>query len=197
MTLLCTECKNTRASFGLPDDKKATYCGSCKKEGMINIVSPKCISEWCYTRPINKYEGYCAYCYVNLYPDKPNSRNYKTKETAVACFVKERFSDITISTDKTVIGGCSRRRPDIFIDLGFQLIIVEIDENQHRDYDCSCENKRLMELSTDVNHRNIIFIRFNPDDYLIHCKKISSPWEINSKGLCSLKNISKKSGKKG
>jgi hypothetical protein len=43
MTLLCTECKNTRASFGLLDDKKATYCGSCKKEGMVDLRHPKCI----------------------------------------------------------------------------------------------------------------------------------------------------------
>ena len=51
--------------------------------------------------------------------------------------------------------------------------IVEIDENQHIEYDCSCENKRIMELSQDVGHRPIIFIRFNPDDYLNYENKIT------------------------
>ena len=67
--------------------------------------------------------------------------------------------------DKKIQDGCSTRRPDLFLDLGYQIIIIEIDENQHIDYDCSCENKRIMELSQDVGHRPIVFIRFNPDDY--------------------------------
>ena len=60
---------------------------------------------------------------------------------------------------------CSKRRPDLFLDLGYQILIIEIDENQHLDYDCSCENKRIMELSQDVGHKPIVFIRFNPDEY--------------------------------
>ena len=66
-------------------------------------------------------------------------------------------------------------------------IIVEIDENQHIDYDCSCENKRMMELSQDVGHRPIIFIRFNPDDYMKGNKKISSCWVNNKQGKCNIK----------
>jgi hypothetical protein len=74
------------------------------------------------------------------------------------------------------------------LDLGYQVIIIEIDENQHIDYDCSCENKRIMELSEDVGHRPIIFIRFNPDDYLVKDKRISSCWTLNKKGLCVIKD---------
>ena len=73
--------------------------------------------------------------------------------------------------------GCSKRRPDLLLDLGYQVIIIEVDENQHINYDCSCENKRLMELSKDVGHRPIIFIRFNPDKYFnSDNKKIDSCW---------------------
>ena len=46
-----------------------------------------------------------------------------------------------------------------------QIIIIEVNENQHIAYDCSCENKRIMKLSQDVGHKPIVFIRFNPDDY--------------------------------
>ena len=71
--------------------------------------------------------------------------------------------------------GSSRRRPDILLDLDNQIIIIEVDENQHLYYDCSCQNKRIMELSQDVNFKNIIFIRFNPDAYLdAHGNKIKS-----------------------
>ena len=49
-----------------------------------------------------------------------------------------------------------------------QIIIVEIDEYQHENITYSCENKRIMEISQDLGHRPIIFIRFNPDEYLLN-----------------------------
>ena len=78
------------------------------------------------------------------------------------------------------------------LDLGYQVIIVEIDENQHIDYDCSCENKRIMQLSQDVGHRPIIFIRFNPDEYHVGEKRNASCWGINKSGICVVKKTHKK-----
>jgi hypothetical protein len=77
------------------------------------------------------------------------------------------------------------------LDLGYQIIIVEIDENQHRAYDCSCDNKRIMELSQDVGHRPIIFIRFNPDSYKKNGKSIQSCWAINKNGICIIDKTKK------
>jgi len=74
------------------------------------------------------------------------------------------------------------------LDLGYQVIIIEIDENQHIDYDCSCENKRIMEISQDLGHRPIVFIRFNPDDYIDNGKNITSCWNNNKLGICTVKN---------
>jgi hypothetical protein len=179
-------CK-TRSNYNYEGQSTALYCATHKLDGMVNIKDKRCLSEWCNTRPCYKYEGYCMYCYIHLFPDKPVSRNYKTKETAVVHFVKEQFPDIEIVTDKRIHGGCSRRRPDIFIDLGYQIIIVEIDENQHVEYDCSCENRRTMELSKDVGHRPIIFIRFNPDDYKQNKTNVTSCWAINGHGVCCVK----------
>jgi hypothetical protein len=124
---------------------------------------------------------------MHLFPDKPVSRNYKTKEFAVVNFVKTTFPDFQWIADKRVVDGCSRRRPDLLLDFGNQIIIVEIDENQHVDYDCSCENKRIMELSQDVGHRPIVFIRFNPDEYETQGKKVSSCWSLNKMRICAIK----------
>jgi hypothetical protein len=189
----CIVCKTKQPVFANPGDKVAKHCGDCKLDGMTDIKSPKCKSDWCSTRISNKqYEGYCAFCFMHMFPDKPMARNYKTKETAVVQFVKEQFANIDIVTDKQIQGGCSRRRPDIFIDLGCQIVIVEIDENQHTDYDCSCENKRIMELSQDVGHRPIVFIRFNPDDYKTKSGNITSCWAANKQGICSIKKAKQK-----
>jgi hypothetical protein len=71
--------------------------------------------------------------------------------------------------------------------MGSHIIIVEIDENAHTNYDCSCENKRLMELSQDINHRPLIFIRFNPDEYITKDEKVTSCWTYNKLGISTIK----------
>ena len=126
-----------------------------------------------------------------MFPDKPVSRNYKTKEFSVVEHVKTAFQDLSWTADKTIVGGCSKRRPDLLLDLGDQILVIEIDENQHTDYDCSCENKRIMEISKDLGHRPIVFIRFNPDDYSNEGKNITSCWGVNQKGICVVKKTKK------
>jgi hypothetical protein len=107
----------------------------------------------------------------------------------VADHIREQFQDLTVILDKRIQDGCSSRRPDILIDVGEYTIIIEIDENQHKTYDCSCENKRLMELFQDTGNRPMTMIRFNPDEYInIQNEKISSCWEYTKeKGLCIIK----------
>jgi hypothetical protein len=188
----CEICMDKRASFGLENDKKPRFCKTCMPNGASDIVHPLCKTELCGTRVLNKYDGYCVRCYMYLFPSKPVAVNYKTKERAVLEFVKENFPDIDIVSDKIIKEGCSRRRPDILIDLGYQIIIVEIDENQHIKYDCTCENKRLMQLSQDVNHIPLIFIRFNPDGYNIKEKKIGSCWSITKAGTTIINKNKKK-----
>jgi hypothetical protein len=182
----CIECSK-QPVFNLEGDTKPLYCMTHKKDGMVDVKSKRCKSTWCSTIVKKKYDGYCLFCYMNLFPDKPVARNYKTKEYAVVEYVKTKFPDMDWVADKIVNGGCSRKRPDLLLDLGNQLLIVEIDENQHTDYDCSCENKRIMELSQDVGHRPIVFIRFNPDDYLKNGTTITSCWGNDKKGICGVK----------
>ena len=182
----CIKCKLKRPSFNNPNENKALYCGDCKTDYMIDVKHPKCISSWCSTRRY-KYKDYCLFCYIHLYPNENICKNYKTKEKAVCDYIKINFPQFDIINDKKIKGGCSNRRPDIYIELDNQIIIIEIDENQHNNYDCSCENKRLMEISRDVNYKSIIFIRFNPDDYIINNDKITSCWSINKNGLLTIK----------
>jgi hypothetical protein len=67
--------------------------------------------------------------------------------------------------DKVIDNGCSKRRPDVFVDMLTHVVIVECDETQHRGSQYSCETRRTMELFVDVNKRPMVFIRFNPDSY--------------------------------
>jgi hypothetical protein len=183
-------CK-THPYYNKEGEKKALYCSKHKKDGMVDVINKTCKSDWCLTRSGNKYKGYCLYCYINLFPGLPVSRNYKTKESAVVNYIKEKFPEKDWVADKQISNGCSRKRPDLLLDLGYQVIIIEVDENQHISYDCSCENKRMMELSQDIGHRPIVLIRFNPDTYIKNGSKISSCWGINGNGICAVKKTKK------
>ncbi len=175
-------CK-TLAGFNFRD-KPAKFCNKHKEENMVDVNHVKCKTELCDTRPSSKFEGYCLYCFVHLFPDKEISRNYKTKEQAVLDFVKTEFPDISWIHDKPI--GESLRRPDILANLNDKVIIIEVDEDQHNSYQDICENKRIMQISKDLNHKNISFIRFNPDKYTIKNTSTPSCWTINKKGLCVL-----------
>jgi hypothetical protein len=114
-------------------------------------------------------------------------RNYKTKENDVIYRIKIAFPGFDWIADKRVQDGCSSRRPDLLLDMGSYIIIIEVDENKHTYYDCSCEHKRLMQLSQDLQHRPIIFIRFNPDAYTDQeGKLVSSCWKLNKLGVMTV-----------
>lgn len=172
-------CK-TVAGYTVVGSKTAQYCSSHKLDGMIDLKHALCRSEWCENYANTKYEKYCIHCYIHLFPDNTIVRNYKTKEKSVVDFVLAQFGNMDWIADKRVQNGCSRRRPDLFLELGSHVLIIEVDENQHIDYDCSCENKRLMEISRDIGHRPLIFIRFNPDGYIDNNEhKIKTCWIPN------------------
>ena len=168
---------------------KPLYCLAHKKDNMVNVKNKTCKTPMCSVRFQEKYDGYCYFCFVHMFPDSSIIKNYKTKEKEVTEYINKTFPQYTWITDKKIQDGCSKRRPDLLLDMGEQILIIEIDENQHSDYDCSCENKKLMEISLDLGHRPIIFIRFNPDEYYIGETKIQSCWGYDKKGYCKLKYI--------
>jgi hypothetical protein len=179
----CQKCDKIPC-FNFEGEKRGINCFIHKEANMIDVVNHRCKTIRCETRGSkNKYKGYCLRCFIHLFPDEKVCRNYKTKEKHVSDFIKKNNPDTKIITDKMIENGCSRRRPDIMIDLQTHVIIVEIDENQHESYDSSCENKRIMEISQDLGHPNIVFIRFNPDSYFINEKKIKSCWKNNRFGI--------------
>jgi hypothetical protein len=182
----CLDCKK-QPTYNYEGETKGIYCNDHKKDGMVNVISKRCKNDWCQTFVTKKNDGYCIHCYINMFPDKPVSRNYKTKEQSVVKNIKDKFPNVDWIADKRIDDGCSKRRPDLFLHMGNQILIIEVDENQHTDYNCSCENKRIMELSLDVGHIPIVFIRFNPDMYFKQKTKITSCWGLNGNGILTIK----------
>ena len=177
---------NKIPNFNHEGQTTGLYCAFHKEDNMINVVNKRCYEDGCNTEGIPKFEGYCMPCFINnpLNADKPAHRNYKTKEKEVGLAITQRFPDATWILDKRIQDGCSARRPDVLMDLGYHVLMVEVDENQHNNYDCSCENKRLMEIWQDLGHRSMVVFRFNPDAYeTLQGERVPSCWKHNKKGI--------------
>ena len=164
----------TNPRYNVPGGMRK-YCAEHKTDDMINVKSKHCVGQegTCMTLVGRSYRGYCLHCFMHTFPNEPVLQNYKTKEKVVVDRIKSHFPDFVWRHDREVECGTSRRRPDLLLDVGSHVLIIEIDEDSHESYDCSCENKRLMQLSVDVSrihfpeiiHRDIVLIRFNPDKY--------------------------------
>ena len=161
---MCITCNITQATQNYPGKIEYLYCAKCKLDGMIDVKTRTCKNDWCNTIANSKYENYCLRCFIHEHPDQKISKHYKIKERYVTDFIKEKFANYTIVFDKTT-GGCSKRRPDAYIDLQTHIIIFECNENKHKYYDTACEIARINELFTDFGDRPIVFIMFNPDGY--------------------------------
>ena len=163
---------NTRPCFGLPSAKLASYCKAHAEKGMVDLKNKKC--KLCNLTQ-GWISGYCSPCFYYLNPEHIKTKRHKTRENTFMYQLKEIYSDIIL--DKAIDGGCSRKRPDGLIDLYTHSIIIEIDEDQHRGY--SCENKRSMQLFTDLGSRPIIFIRLNPDSYISNGKRMKGCFNVS------------------
>lgn len=125
----------------------------------------KCCNYYCESVGHAKYNNYCIRCFVHLFPDSQVVKYHKTKEVTVVTYLREQFPALQMTLDKRIEGGCSRYRPDIFTECLTHSVIIEVDENQHDTYDCTCENKRMMQVFQDLGNRPLVLIRFNPDAY--------------------------------
>ena len=179
----CKECGGS--SICMHGKRKST----CKECGGSRL----CKTPLCETHASNPaYNGYCLRCCIFMCPHLQVVRNYKTKENEVVCRIMKMIPECTWISDCKIEDGCSKRRPDLRVDLGTHVLIVEIDEHEHAVYECTCEHRRMMEISQDFGHRNVVFIRFNPDRYTDHKgNHVNSCWQYNKKGIMELKDNEK------
>lgn len=76
--------------------------------------------------------------------------------------------------DEIIDSTCTKRRPDFVYHCGTFVVIVEVDEGQHKSY-TNCgptpeekkrgENRRMVEVSQIFQGLPVVWIRYNPDDF--------------------------------
>ena len=137
----------------------------CKKHGGGNRC-PNCI-DWIDSRSgSTSYDGYCATCFKEIFPDDERSKIiYRhTKEIMVRNIINEKF-DGFIHDKPLYTGNCNcthRRRIDHRKLIGNTILAIETDEFGHRGYDQKDEEIRYDDVYM-IHSGKWIFIRFNPD----------------------------------
>jgi hypothetical protein len=152
---VCSTC-NPKAFCNHMNPDKLGYKSNC------SICSPKAFCIHCkFIRKMPK-KDYCFKCFCILFPDAPVTRRYMLKEHHLRDALKKKYPETKMTFNQS-LGACSKRRPDVFIELITHTIVIECDEHSHKN--TTCETKRMCELFQDTNHRPIVFLRFNPDLY--------------------------------
>jgi hypothetical protein len=184
---LCVECSGTSLCKHKKQKQSCLECGGVDfcpcgiKKWFCSEHDGSALCIYCkFNVGRDKYKEHCLHCFRNLYPEEPVIRNFKTKENEVVSLIKARFPNFTMIHDKKIYGGCSSRRPDLLIDMGTHVVIIEIDEHAHGKYQTICEENRLIEILQDIYPQKLVLIRFNPDAYTDeNGKKIKSCWSLH------------------
>jgi hypothetical protein len=170
-------CNSKSPWYGWPTDDYPTCCKDCKEEGMEPLYD-RCKSEFCKTTGNRYYDGYCTFCFSNLFPNDPRTPNIrkKSKEIQVRDYINQHF-DGFIHDKPMFMQGCdclNLCRIDLRKLIGNTMFCIEIDENQHKYYNQKKEVERydnMMMIFTGKWY----YIRFNPDKYKDKDKNIKNP----------------------
>ena len=128
----------------------------CKQCGLIEI-------------PSMKIDGICVYC------DETYKKTQIRKEEVIKHLLDE--NNIKYDTHNIVVNDtkCNLYRPDFTIDMTTHMVILEVDEFQHNAYICECEYNRMVNITQSLGGIPVIWIRYNPDIYMVGNNKINTP----------------------
>jgi len=184
------------ATYGVAGTKKAVYCKEHCKEGNVGVAHPQC-TECSETRVARKGD-LCAICDVKI---NGASRKVHIKERDMVAAIKQFILELDASIhsivakyDESIGAAYGSYRPDIHIDCGTYVIVIECDEFQHKprffrrvktktggddgdevyvtegicvaQYDEMSETKRMIGIHASRG-KPCYILRFNPDPFKI------------------------------
>jgi hypothetical protein len=152
----CIVCKD-QAIYGL--NFIPTHCEIHKLEEERNLVEQMCIS--CGLIMILDDKGKCEYCNPELF-----QKSKLAKQNALMDYLDARglcgsSTDIIVNQ-----GDCGKERPDRVFETLEYVVILECDENQHKNRQCLCEQTRMINIGQGYGGTPVYFIRWNPDNYV-------------------------------
>lgn len=164
-------CKQT-ATHGI---LKNIHCETHAHDDEYNLSERKCSK--CGNIDILNKQGICVNTCSLLEIDNIVKKHNKKKEEYVGKLLKEHINMHNIlffTHDETIDAECTKKRPDFVLHCGTHVVIIEVDEEQHKSYkNCgntkeekfNTENRRMYDIAQAYIGLPVIFIRYNPDNY--------------------------------
>jgi len=154
------------------------HCELHKSIDDINLVERKCVK--CEKIDVLTRGDIC----VNFCSKEEESLKYKKyqklKESIVCNYLNENIKDIKPSSfDKTIVNDCNiKNRPDIVYEVKTHVVVLEIDEGQHKGYCPEGEVNRMKNIYTAYGgEMPVVFVRYNPDNFRVSGNIVKIPVE--------------------
>ena len=124
-----------RASFNVAGEK-AMFCDDHKKKNMVDVHHKMCKNITCNKRASKSYyKGYCQTCYSIQYPNEYYAHLARVKEILLTKRIQDNYPKYDFILNKYITTKTKKRyRPDMLLELKNRILIIEIDENQHKGY---------------------------------------------------------------
>jgi hypothetical protein len=130
-------------------------------------------------------ERECVNCHLTMILDKNDKCEYcdrtrfETNRLAKQNALMDHLNRKGLKGNSTDVmierGECGRERPDRVFDFDDKIVILECDEHQHQERQCSCEQARMVNISQSYGGMPVYFIRWNPDNYTSFDGKLPEP----------------------
>jgi hypothetical protein len=202
----CIICEELRAYFNIPG-QTPKYCRNCRKSGMVLYPRKKCkccknlaifgidnqrfhCEEHKTDEEYNLVERVCESCGLMEVLDKNNicrscdptnfkkyikRKEYRIKDLLDANQLKYIHDKIANGTK------CGKERPDFVFEFINRIVILEVDENQHKSYPKECEEIRMFNITQSFGGIPVFWIRYNPDDFKVKNAKRKSTITQNAR----------------
>ena len=103
-----------------------------------------------------------VYFVVATCRDEYDISDRKKFEQQMETWLKDRGLHWSYSNKKLPCAPTTRYPDYLFVASTEHVVLLEVDENEHRNYIASCEVARISEIMDSIGHANLHVIRFNP-----------------------------------
>lgn len=188
--VICQKCECGKRAYYNFSGQKALFCAGCAQPGMTRNPTQRCEScrelalfgkvkrHRCEKHKeeddINFVERRCSRCGLEEVLDASNiCKNCNPVSFPKIQHRKElRIRDILLENDflfvhDKVANGvvCGKERPDFVFYFDGHVVVLEVDEYQHAEYQCECEQIRMINVTQSFGGMPVLWIRYNPDAY--------------------------------
>ena len=163
----------------LKGSKKRCADGGCREWSTHGVTAPLRCEAHAWPRDVNLVEQPCVGCgLVYLLDDdghcescdpRTAKRARLAKQREVEQFLEVCMSDFPpTSVDRTPadLKACGdRERPDVLWERPDRVVILEVDEHQHLERNCACEQTRMVNIAHALGAERTLWVRYNPDEF--------------------------------